>query len=417
MTVFYFIASGLRSTHMWCCGLRRHGPMSESMETDLLGRDARGERLFFNGWLREPSLESELADLEANLGDGIEADGTNERPSEPAGRRWRNALLEDLRNPFLLSGSLTPRNPLPHGLAHASASSQSVRRPARSGTEPLEDGDQAQAQEDGLVQLARRGQDDEASWPQNTTQLNEFLRQVRERRRAQTSRRLQEGLMQRIEQMITDGAQGPLLRGLQETRTEGEDQLDEPASGSQPPQTSPPQIEVSSEDGAVAAVLQDAVPRELVQQVLNRLRTLREQEEGMFGAAILQAAARAGIAVPASRGLIQALPTHQVTLDEVASAPEERRSCSICFEEFEQGEFQRTLPCFHVFHRACVDQWLVRSGTCPICKLRIDQISDVEMSVRGQENASVSERDDSGARESSDSGAQGAVEQIGRAHV
>lgn len=75
---------------------------------------------------------------------------------------------------------------------------------------------------------------------------------------------------------------------------------------------------------------------------------------------------------PAADGLIRILPTHRVTAEEAQQAPEEHRCCTICIEEFKRGEEQRTLPCFHRFHAACIDSWLRRSGTCPICKHRVD---------------------------------------------
>eukprot|EP00443_Scrippsiella_acuminata_P086283 CAMPEP_0115397464 /NCGR_PEP_ID=MMETSP0271-20121206/13817_1 /TAXON_ID=71861 /ORGANISM="Scrippsiella trochoidea, Strain CCMP3099" /LENGTH=354 /DNA_ID=CAMNT_0002821211 /DNA_START=19 /DNA_END=1084 /DNA_ORIENTATION=- len=76
--------------------------------------------------------------------------------------------------------------------------------------------------------------------------------------------------------------------------------------------------------------------------------------------------------MPAARRVIEALPTHNVTAEEIASAPQEYSTCTICREEFKQGEEQRTLPCFHRFHVACVDQWLRRCGTCPNCKSRVE---------------------------------------------
>ena len=45
--------------------------------------------------------------------------------------------------------------------------------------------------------------------------------------------------------------------------------------------------------------------------------------------------------------------------------------CSICLENFKQGESVRTLPCLHQFHVKCVDQWLQRSQQCPVCKYEI----------------------------------------------
>lgn len=43
--------------------------------------------------------------------------------------------------------------------------------------------------------------------------------------------------------------------------------------------------------------------------------------------------------------------------------------CSICLEEFVEGEVCRILlRCKHVFHRDCVDKWLPRHPHCPLCR-------------------------------------------------
>merc|ERR1712166_1551944 len=56
-----------------------------------------------------------------------------------------------------------------------------------------------------------------------------------------------------------------------------------------------------------------------------------------------------------------------VPLEELSSeAPE---PCSICYEVMKPGEQCRRLPCFHLFHSACVDRWLHVKGTCPLDKL------------------------------------------------
>lgn len=44
-------------------------------------------------------------------------------------------------------------------------------------------------------------------------------------------------------------------------------------------------------------------------------------------------------------------------------------TCSICLEEYDQGECIRVLPCGHTFHSDCIFPWLTeRSPTCPLCK-------------------------------------------------
>lgn len=41
-------------------------------------------------------------------------------------------------------------------------------------------------------------------------------------------------------------------------------------------------------------------------------------------------------------------------------------TCAICTEEFVKNQLVRVLPCGHLFHQGCIDEWLVkRSRTCP----------------------------------------------------
>jgi len=56
------------------------------------------------------------------------------------------------------------------------------------------------------------------------------------------------------------------------------------------------------------------------------------------------------------------------------SGAHEEPHCSICLDDFMPGQKQRILPCGHVFHSSCVDEWLISSLTrhnrseCPLCK-------------------------------------------------
>lgn len=40
--------------------------------------------------------------------------------------------------------------------------------------------------------------------------------------------------------------------------------------------------------------------------------------------------------------------------------------------DFEEGDSIRYLPCMHCFHKQCVDDWLMRSFTCPSCMEPVD---------------------------------------------
>ncbi|XP_058193093.1 NEP1-interacting protein-like 2 isoform X1 [Rhododendron vialii] len=71
-----------------------------------------------------------------------------------------------------------------------------------------------------------------------------------------------------------------------------------------------------------------------------------------------------------SRGLsgehLSKLPCH-VMLDEVHAV--QSICCSICLQDIEVGEIARSLPrCHHTFHLTCVDKWLIRHGSCPVCR-------------------------------------------------
>lgn len=46
--------------------------------------------------------------------------------------------------------------------------------------------------------------------------------------------------------------------------------------------------------------------------------------------------------------------------------------CTICLSEFEDNEDVRRLPCMHLFHIECVDQWLATNKRCPICRVDIE---------------------------------------------
>ena len=43
--------------------------------------------------------------------------------------------------------------------------------------------------------------------------------------------------------------------------------------------------------------------------------------------------------------------------------------CSICYSNFNKNDFVRVLDCKHIYHKHCIDQWLLKyENTCPICK-------------------------------------------------
>ncbi|CAO2183993.1 unnamed protein product [Urochloa humidicola] len=65
---------------------------------------------------------------------------------------------------------------------------------------------------------------------------------------------------------------------------------------------------------------------------------------------------------------IAALPA--VTITEcMDAATGDRMGCSVCLQDFEAGEAARSLPeCGHTFHLPCIDAWLLRHASCPLCR-------------------------------------------------
>jgi hypothetical protein len=45
------------------------------------------------------------------------------------------------------------------------------------------------------------------------------------------------------------------------------------------------------------------------------------------------------------------------------------RRCTICLDETLLQPYESTtLPCLHIFHTSCIDTWLYRHETCPLCR-------------------------------------------------
>jgi hypothetical protein len=77
---------------------------------------------------------------------------------------------------------------------------------------------------------------------------------------------------------------------------------------------------------------------------------------------------------------------NDVPLDEDTAQGKERKgsrqdckTCSICTKDFVEGRNIRILPCQHIYHRRCIDSWLLDfAGKCPlwyvafICEVYID---------------------------------------------
>uniref|UniRef100_A0A8C9RMC3 E3 ubiquitin-protein ligase Arkadia n=1 Tax=Scleropages formosus TaxID=113540 RepID=A0A8C9RMC3_SCLFO len=58
--------------------------------------------------------------------------------------------------------------------------------------------------------------------------------------------------------------------------------------------------------------------------------------------------------------------------EEEGTEEDTEEKCTICLSILEEGEDVRRLPCMHLFHQLCVDQWLLTNKKCPICRVDIE---------------------------------------------
>ncbi|KAL8158372.1 hypothetical protein AgCh_002895 [Apium graveolens] len=66
---------------------------------------------------------------------------------------------------------------------------------------------------------------------------------------------------------------------------------------------------------------------------------------------------------------VDKIPKVRITRENNIDASDEKVCCSVCLQDFQLGETVRSLPqCHHIFHVPCIDEWLVRHGSCPLCR-------------------------------------------------
>ncbi|XP_038406916.1 E3 ubiquitin-protein ligase RNF149 [Canis lupus baileyi] len=71
-----------------------------------------------------------------------------------------------------------------------------------------------------------------------------------------------------------------------------------------------------------------------------------------------------------AKKIIGQLPLHTVKHGE-KGIDVDAENCAVCIENFKVKDIIRILPCKHIFHRICIDPWLLDHRTCPMCKLDV----------------------------------------------
>ncbi|KAL6657229.1 hypothetical protein ACP70R_005009 [Stipagrostis hirtigluma subsp. patula] len=86
---------------------------------------------------------------------------------------------------------------------------------------------------------------------------------------------------------------------------------------------------------------------------------------------------------------------------EEGEEEQEAVECAFCLSGIEEGEEVRELRCRHLFHRSCLDRWLLARplATCPLCRRRLLTPSSPPAAQAPWDE----EDDDDGVEEDSDS--------------
>lgn len=53
------------------------------------------------------------------------------------------------------------------------------------------------------------------------------------------------------------------------------------------------------------------------------------------------------------------------------------RRCTVCLAEYNEEDKLRILPnCGHSFHASCIDIWLHKQSTCPVCRISLNELPE-----------------------------------------
>lgn len=115
------------------------------------------------------------------------------------------------------------------------------------------------------------------------------------------------------------------------------------------------------------------------EMMLHELRLLHQILErhdiGLRLALDLSEDDRSKAMVPASREAIDDLKkVENISEEYLERAPR----CAICMCDYEIGSSVTELPCSHFFHGDCIEKWLERCNSCPVCREPISGTTEQE---------------------------------------
>ena len=84
---------------------------------------------------------------------------------------------------------------------------------------------------------------------------------------------------------------------------------------------------------------------------------------------------------PTDSAIVSELP--ETKIEDINKLDNDKKNCVICMEDFKKGDKSTNLPCLHMFHTNCIQNWLKTQNTCPICKYKLTQDNINNVSRRG----------------------------------
>ena len=77
---------------------------------------------------------------------------------------------------------------------------------------------------------------------------------------------------------------------------------------------------------------------------------------------------------PGTNSISHQTPVSATFTFPTTNAPPPDKECCICLDAADAADAARQwirLPCAHIFHGACITQWLLTHDTCPVCRLNV----------------------------------------------
>ncbi|WJX92777.1 RING-type E3 ubiquitin transferase [Trifolium repens] len=72
---------------------------------------------------------------------------------------------------------------------------------------------------------------------------------------------------------------------------------------------------------------------------------------------------------------VAAIPT--LNFNQEAFSAIQCTQCVICLGDYKEKEVLRIIPyCGHTFHLSCIDTWLRKQSTCPVCRLTLHNVCE-----------------------------------------